>query len=140
MPKYNPTATQTRLKGTKTETETKDAVDPNVPLEYLGSRAEQLKAKDARTGGSRAEMPWYQPYVINGSCAIFLIYFCILREESDIDLKLSGDLSQQIPDIEVVQLLRVYNYNLQNNLPNDEIIKRLRELRHPAASKLLPLR
>lgn len=36
--------------------------------------------------------PWYQGYIISACLAVFLIYFCILREENDIDLVLNTDL------------------------------------------------
>jgi hypothetical protein len=31
---------------------------------------------------SYREVPWFQTYVVCGSVAIFLIYFCVLREEN----------------------------------------------------------
>jgi hypothetical protein len=31
---------------------------------------------------SYRDVPWFQTYVVCGSVAIFLIYFCVLREEN----------------------------------------------------------
>lgn len=106
------------------------------PCEFLGSKAQTYKASDARLGrmNSPTAWPWYQPYVISGSIAVFLIYFCILREENDIDEKLGASLYDHVPDLEIVQLRQAYQYNLKNNLSNDGIIKRLKELGVPPPS------
>uniref|UniRef100_A0A1L8EBU5 Uncharacterized protein n=1 Tax=Haematobia irritans TaxID=7368 RepID=A0A1L8EBU5_HAEIR len=99
----------------------------NEPIKYFGSDAASWRAKDTRSGGSDEHL-WYQPYVISGSLAIFLLYFCILREESDIDLKLEGNLFEHVKGLEEVQLTMNYKYNKENGLDNREVIKRLSEL------------
>lgn len=115
----------------KTKNVTAEEDLTNRPYEYLGSKAETYKASEARLGKSSTEWPSYQPYVVNASIAIFLIYFCILREENDIDEKLGASLYDHVPDMEIVQLRNAYKHNLQNNLSNDAIIKRLEELGIP---------
>lgn len=73
-------------------------------------------------------MVWFQPYVISGSLAAFLLYFCILREENDIDKRLQGNLFDQVPGLEEAQLTVNYKYNRENGLDTSEIEKRLLEL------------
>lgn len=97
------------------------------PIKYFGSKAASWKAKDTRSGKAE-EMLWYQPYVVSGSMAVFLFYFCFLREENDIDRKLEGTLFEHISGLEEVQLTMTYKHNLENNLDNGAIETRLREL------------
>lgn len=99
----------------------------NKPIQYFGSDAAVWRAKNTRSGGSDEHL-WYQPYVISASLAIFLLYFCVLREESDIDLKLEGNLYEHVQGLEEVQLTMNYKYNKENGLDNREVIKRLNEL------------
>ncbi|XP_061402528.1 uncharacterized protein LOC133338370 [Musca vetustissima] len=99
----------------------------NTPINYFGSDAALWRAKDTRSGGSDEHL-WYQPYVISGSLAIFLLYFCLLREESDIDLKLEGSLYEHVQGLEEVQLSMNYKYNKENGLDNTQVVKRLTEL------------
>jgi len=44
--------------------------------------------------------PWYQGYIVSASLAVFLIYFCILREENDIDLMLDTDLQTTLNKVQ----------------------------------------
>lgn len=113
------------------KTATSNTGDLDKPLPYFGSPAESYKGADSRRGYVDRGWPWYQPFVINGSILIFLIYFCILREENDIDELLGGDLTSLVPDTEVVQLKQIYIYNQKNNLSNEGIEKRLNELGIP---------
>ena len=74
------------------------------------------------------EIPWFQPYIVVGSVAIFLIYFCILREENDVDEHLGKSLFEQVPSLESTTLISLYKYNAENNIDNTDVIKRLLEL------------
>ncbi|EDW60809.1 uncharacterized protein [Drosophila virilis] len=107
----------------------KDEVPPisNEPIEFFGSHAATWRARDTRSGGSDESL-WYQPYVISASLALFLIYFCILREESDIDLRLEGNLYDHVSGLEEVQLTVNYRYNKEHGLDTKEQEKRLIEL------------
>ncbi|XP_073812609.1 uncharacterized protein [Musca autumnalis] len=121
---------QYRLMGQKVAASTKAPAQGEVnnePINYFGSDAATWRAKDTRSGGSDEHL-WYQPYVISGSLAIFLLYFCLLREESDIDLKLEGSLYEHVQGLEEVQLSMNYKYNKENGLDNTEVVKRLTEL------------
>lgn len=42
------------------------------------------------------DYPWYQGFSISLSLTVFLGYFCILREENDIDLILDTDLGESL--------------------------------------------
>ncbi|XP_017464257.1 PREDICTED: uncharacterized protein LOC108357695 [Rhagoletis zephyria] len=99
----------------------------NEPIKFFGSQAANWRARDTRSGGSEDTL-WFQPYVISGSLAIFLLYFCILREENDIDRRLEGNLFDQVAGLEEVQLTVNYKYNKENGLDTSEIEKRLSEL------------
>lgn len=79
-------------------------------------------------------MPWYQPYSVVGSVAVFLIYFCVLREESDVDLEFNKTLYDRIKGLEKHQLLQTYRYNKENGLSVEDIEKRLQEIELQEAS------
>lgn len=88
-----------------------------------------MVAKEGRHGAVDYEqIPWFQTYAVTGSVAIFLIYFCILREENDIDLELEKTLYERVPGLEQTQLVSCYKFNVENNKDNSEIITRMREL------------
>ncbi|XP_017087782.2 uncharacterized protein [Drosophila bipectinata] len=99
----------------------------NEPIQFFGSQAASWRAKDTRSGGSDESL-WYQPYVISASLAIFLLYFCCLREESDIDQRLEGNLYDHVSGLEEVQLTVNYKYNKEHGLDTKEQEKRLVEL------------
>ncbi|KAL7738128.1 hypothetical protein ACLKA6_006472 [Drosophila palustris] len=99
----------------------------NEPIKFFGSQAASWRARDTRSGGSD-EALWYQPYVISASLAIFLVYFCVLREESDIDRRLEGNLYDHVSGLEEVQLTVNYRYNKEHGLDTKEQEKRLTEL------------
>lgn len=104
----------------------------------MGSPAASMYARDARQGTIKYEdVPWFQTYVVCGSVAIFLIYFCILREENDIDLELGKSLYDRVPGLEQTQLVVNYKYNIENNKDNSQIINRMKELgMHPEDIKI----
>ncbi|ALC40895.1 CG30373 [Drosophila busckii] len=111
--------------GSKTQSE--EAPISNEPIQFFGSQAATWRARDTRSGGSEESL-WYQPYVISASLAIFLAYFCILREESDIDLRLEGNLYDHVSGLEEVQLTVNYKYNKEHGLDTKLQEKRLTEL------------
>lgn len=99
----------------------------NEPIKFFGSQAAAWRAKDTRSGGSDESL-WFQPYVISASLGIFLIYFCVLREENDIDLRLEGSLYDHVTGLEEVQLTVNYRYNKEHGLDTKEQEQRLTEL------------
>uniref|UniRef100_A0A182REM1 Uncharacterized protein n=1 Tax=Anopheles funestus TaxID=62324 RepID=A0A182REM1_ANOFN len=100
----------------------------NEPIKYFGSQASRWTAQRSREGPKGQDIPWYQPYVVNFSVAIFLIYFCILREENDIDEGLGRSLFEHVPGLEEKQLIVSYHYNKENGLSTADIESRMKEL------------
>jgi hypothetical protein len=62
------------------------------------------------------------------SVAIFMIYFCILREENDVDKHLEKSIFESVPGLERSTLLGLYRHNRDNQLDNKDVIKRLLEM------------
>lgn len=99
----------------------------DAPLSYLNSPAANYLARHSRTHGSDDTL-WYQPLVVTFSVAAILIYFCILREESDVDEELGKTLFERLPGLEQKQLELLREFNLDRGLDVDKIEKRLDEL------------
>lgn len=72
--------------------------------------------------------PWYQPYVVCGSVAVFLIYFCILREENDIDSEFDKTLYERLSGLEKTQLIQSYKFNKEHGKDTADIERRLKEI------------
>ncbi|XP_024884965.1 uncharacterized protein LOC112463035 [Temnothorax curvispinosus] len=65
------------------------------PIKYSTSKAATMRIDEYRDPiGDK--YPWYQGMVISTSIAVFLVYFCILREENDIDMLLDTDLGESL--------------------------------------------
>lgn len=75
-------------------------------------------------------MPWYQGLVCSFSVAVFLIYFCILREENDIDLEFDKTLNDRVEGVEVTSLKVARNFYVRENNMSEvkKIDVRLKEL------------
>lgn len=115
-------------KNYSTETPSKER-QTNEPIRFVGSPAHAWAAKQGRSGTQDFDqIPWFQTYAVTGSVAIFLIYFCILREENDVDTELEKTLYERVPGLEQTQLVLVYKYNLENNNDNSDVIARMKEL------------
>lgn len=73
--------------------------DVDQPIKFSTSKAAGMKVNEYRIPPGDA--PWYQGLVISACLAVFLGYFCILREENDIDLMISNtDLSESFNRIQ----------------------------------------
>lgn len=101
--------------------------DENKPLDYFGSQASSWQAFSTRSGTVEGQL-WYQPYVIMVSVVAFLVYFCMLREESDIDRKLEGNLFDKVPGLERTQLIIYYKYCREKGMDTKDIENRLLEM------------
>lgn len=66
--------------------------------------------------------------MISGSLAVFLLYFCVFREENDVDQKLEGSLFDHVAGLEATQLQLAYKYNKEHGLPTEDLERRLIEL------------
>lgn len=74
---------------------------------------------------------------MTASVAIFLIYFCVLREENDVDELIGKSLYDRIDGLEEAQLRRVLEYNLNHGKDTTAITKRLRELEEVNKTNLI---
>jgi hypothetical protein len=98
------------------------------PVQYSKSAAATWKAQDTRSGGYYEDYPWFQPYVVSGSLTVFLLYFCVFREENDIDEELGKSLYERIPGLEKIQLQEALRYNSVEGHDTSAITARLQEL------------
>lgn len=57
-----------------------------------------------------------------------MVYFFILREENDIDAHLNKGLFETVPQLEKSTLIALYKYNLENDIDNTDVVKRLIEI------------
>lgn len=89
---------QSMVSSEKQHTTTDDDDDDEGPIKFSESKAASMRIDEYRMPQGDT-MPWYQPPIISLSLAVFLIYFCILREENDIDLILDQDLGTRLSQL-----------------------------------------
>ncbi|KZC05728.1 hypothetical protein WN55_04668, partial [Dufourea novaeangliae] len=78
----------------KYSTNTKeDDFDPDKPVKYSTSPAAKWPANGYNPS---QDVPKYQGIIVSLSVTIFLVYFCILREENDIDQKLTKNMDPEV--------------------------------------------
>jgi len=83
----------------------KDSPDDfDKPVKYSTSGAAQYRAYDSFFQETNA--PWYQGYIASASVAVFLLYFCVLREENDLDELIYKPLAVQVPSLKEVTEVR----------------------------------
>ncbi|XP_031630956.1 uncharacterized protein LOC116345616 [Contarinia nasturtii] len=102
-----------------------DAIKSDKPMDFFGTSAERVRVTPAPP-----ERPKYSAEIVTISLASFLVYFCILREENDIDEALGRDLYDYFGE-EGSRLKKAYDYNIEHGLPTAEILDRLREIGAP---------
>ncbi|XP_057370331.1 uncharacterized protein LOC130691398 [Daphnia carinata] len=79
--------------------------DPNAPLSFSKSKAAKWSAKNSFSGRNISDdSPWYQPFAISASVAAILLWFCVFREENDIDKELGKTLYERVDGMERKQL------------------------------------
>ncbi|XP_013143474.1 PREDICTED: uncharacterized protein LOC106107249 [Papilio polytes] len=102
-------------------------INENEPIKFSTSGAAAKKTiKPIKN--VKIDIPWYQPYCVVGSVAIFLLYFCLLREENDVDLEFSKTLYERIQGLEKTQLLLSYKHNKEHGKSVADIERRLKEI------------
>ena len=128
-PGYRRTATSDRpANRTKTEA---DADPEDAPLRFSTSGAASWRARDTFGGGAEDDVPWYQIPSVLLSTAALLIYFCVLREESDIDERLGGGSAgamSQVPGLEKQTLQAYIRHQEMAGKSADREKARLREI------------
>ncbi|XP_026490817.1 uncharacterized protein LOC113396946 [Vanessa tameamea] len=107
-------------------------VKENEPIKFSTSNAARKNVQSVFRKKTPESMPWYQPFSVVGSIAVFLIYFCILREENDVDLEFNKTLYDRIQGLEKEQLLQSYRFNKEHGKSVEDIEKRLKELEEEA--------
>lgn len=117
---------------TKNQNKNDEEIDLDKPIRYSTSPAATWKAEASFTGRENPDFtPWYEPYVVVFSVGIFLLYFCVLREESDVDREFDVSLFDRVEGLEEIQLVNIIKYYETNN-PNYDVKpfeKRLAEIR-----------
>lgn len=105
------------------------ATKADEPIKFSSSKAKIWRAEFSRKGiPNEDESAWFQPIVVTSSVAIFLVYFCILREENDIDEQIGKSLYERIDGLEEVHLRTLLEYNLNQGKDTTEITSRLKEI------------
>jgi len=100
------------------------------PLPFSKSKAASWSAKSSFSGRQKIdEEPWYQPFVISFSFAAILLWFCVLREENDLDRELDKTLYDRVAGMEEKQLELSLIHNQSQGLSTKEIRERLNEIR-----------
>jgi len=99
----------------------------DAPIKYSTSKASSWKAIDTHTT-SNEDVPPSQPIIVTLSLMILLLYFCVLREENDIDEEMGKTLWERVPGLERKQLDVVLQYNTQVGLPISDVKKRIDEI------------
>lgn len=102
--------------------------DINKPIQFSTSPAAKWKAKVSRSGEKEPRL-WYEPYVVAVSLTVFLLYFLVLREESDVDEEFGKSLYSRIEGLEEQQLRLALEYNKEHGLSKTEIEERLKEIK-----------
>ncbi|XP_076680311.1 uncharacterized protein LOC143375264 [Andrena cerasifolii] len=86
---------QARSRGYSTDSAKKVIGDEfDVPIKYSTSRA--AKAPAVHTIGRYSNYPAHQTIVISMSLTVFLLYFCVFREENDIDQQMMAGLTPEV--------------------------------------------
>ncbi|KAM3964413.1 uncharacterized protein ACR2FA_001393 [Aphomia sociella] len=102
-------------------------INENEPIKFTTSAAARKTAVPVFVK-NKSDMPWYQPYSVVGSLTVFLIYFCVLREENDVDQEFNKSLYDRIKGLEKQQLIQSYKFNKEHGKSVEDIERRLKEL------------
>jgi hypothetical protein len=105
--------------------------------------AEPIKfsTSDARTWKARGNLyienkaPPYQPFVVVLSVGAVLLYFCVLREENDLDDEMNTSLYHRIPGLEEKQLRTNIEYDRQRGKDSRQFEARLQEIQDSGLSR-----
>lgn len=125
----------------KTTRKTADEeIDLDAPVKFSTSRAATWKSRVTYSGRQTEvnQRPWYEPISVTVSVTIFLVYFCYLREENDVDTKFSKTLYDHISGLEEQQLKLSLEYNASTGGDTEAIKERLAELEQAKIQETLP--
>uniref|UniRef100_A0A1B6ESA5 Uncharacterized protein n=1 Tax=Cuerna arida TaxID=1464854 RepID=A0A1B6ESA5_9HEMI len=107
-----------------------DIPDREKPVKFTTSEAASWRAEFSRHGNIYDDTPDAQPFIVSLSTGIFLYYFLVWREESDIDenFNINRSIYDRVEDLEEVQLRVTRQESLNKGKDVREIDVRLREL------------
>lgn len=107
-------------------------VDDDSPLVYTQTDAHKKYsvAEQFRETDFYEYTPKSQRAVVIASVSAFLIYFCILREENDIDENMYKPLVAHIPGKEASILEAAIAEHKRQGLPTSDMEKRLAQVKH----------
>ena len=88
-------------------TTAKRHMEEDGPIKFTTSKAYHRQLSDGRSS-AKLPPPSIQLPVITGSIAAFMLYFFVLREESDIDLIIAGEDPNKIDLAAMEKMVEVY--------------------------------
>jgi len=97
------------------------------PVKFTKSGAYNLNplmANQAR----RERTPWFQGPLVALSALSCLLYFAVLREESDVDYELTGRLYDRVDGLEKADLINSIKFNEEQGIDTRKLKERLREI------------
>eukprot|EP00091_Calanus_sinicus_P009305 TRINITY_DN21824_c0_g1_i1.p1 TRINITY_DN21824_c0_g1~~TRINITY_DN21824_c0_g1_i1.p1 ORF type:complete len:143 (-),score=47.07 TRINITY_DN21824_c0_g1_i1:86-514(-) len=97
------------------------------PVKFTRSKAYNLNPLMSNQQ-KKKDTPWFQGPLVAGSTLAFLIYFTILREESDVDGELAGRLYDRIEGLEKQDLINSIKFNEENGMDTTALRARLKEV------------
>lgn len=80
-----------------------DTID-NEPVPFSSSKAAQFNSVEDTLNLGRSDKPAFEHHIVRLCVAVFLLYFCVLREENDWDEAIGGSLIDTVPDMELIML------------------------------------
>lgn len=119
----------TTINKSEGKTEIDEDVEENKPIVYTKSPAVNWKAKYSLAGRPPdTHSPKYENSIIMGSILVFLVYFCVLREENDIDASMGTSLYDKVPGLEENDLQNALAHSRLSQEERAKIEARLMEL------------
>jgi len=123
---YNPSAVNKHISSSSSSQS--EFVDKDKPVKFSTSNANKHRAYD--TFFHKSNAPWYQIHSVIASITVFLLYFCVLREENDIDAQIGKPLWEKIPPLQEQVLTRKINEGKQYGSDVSKLQKESEELRN----------
>lgn len=97
------------------------------PIQFSTSKASAWSLANTMVAPER-DIPWYQPFIVSASTAIFLVYFLLLREENDLDDTINKSLFETVPQLEEDQVKIALAYEQRQGRDTRALEKRLAEI------------
>lgn len=113
----------------KTNAEATEEDLENAPIVYTKSPAASWQAKFSLAGRAPSvDRPPFEATIVVSSVFVFLAYFCILRDENDIDKSMKKGLYEMIPGLEETDLQNALTHRGLSHEDRALIEQRLKEL------------